>query len=57
MTEPTASRKAYVQVAQVFGTHKEYSVARETARKAVRLLASEGLVYVVQGRGAYVARR
>jgi len=33
---------------------QEYGVARETARKAVRVLVAEGLVYVVQGRGAYV---
>ena len=26
------------------------------ARKAVRVLVAEGLVYVVQGRGAYVTR-
>jgi GntR family transcriptional regulator len=36
---------------------QEHGVARETARKAVRVLAAEGLVYVVQGRGAYVTRR
>jgi GntR family transcriptional regulator len=36
---------------------QEYGVARETARKAVRVLVAEGLVYVVQGRGAYVAER
>jgi DNA-binding GntR family transcriptional regulator len=30
-------------------------VARDTARKAVRVLVAEGLVYVVQGRGAYVS--
>jgi DNA-binding GntR family transcriptional regulator len=36
---------------------QRYGVARETARKAVRVLVAEGLVYVVQGRGAYVARR
>ena len=35
---------------------QRYGVARETARKAVRLLVAEGLVYVVQGRGAYVTR-
>ncbi len=35
---------------------QEYGVARETARKAVRVLVGEGLVYVVQGRGAHVAR-
>jgi GntR family transcriptional regulator len=35
---------------------QEYGVARETARKAVRVLAGEGLVYVVQGCGAYVAK-
>jgi GntR family transcriptional regulator len=33
---------------------QEYGVARLTARKAVRVLAGEGLVEVVQGRGAYV---
>jgi GntR family transcriptional regulator len=32
----------------------EHGVARLTARKAVRVLADEGLVEVVQGRGAYV---
>jgi GntR family transcriptional regulator len=31
-----------------------YGVARLTARKAVRVLVSEGLVEVVTGRGAYV---
>lgn len=35
---------------------QEHGVARETARKAVRVLVAEGLVYVVQGRGAYVTR-
>lgn len=35
---------------------QEYGVARETARKAVRVLVGEGLVYVVQGRGSYVKR-
>jgi len=33
---------------------QEFGVARETARKAVRLLADEGLVFTVQGRGTYV---
>jgi GntR family transcriptional regulator len=32
----------------------EFGVSRLTARKAVRVLADEGLVEVVQGRGAYV---
>jgi GntR family transcriptional regulator len=32
----------------------EFGVAKLTARKAVRVLADEGLVEVVQGRGAYV---
>jgi hypothetical protein len=36
---------------------RQYGVARETARKAVRALVAEGLVYVAQGRGAYVAAR
>lgn len=36
---------------------QQYGVARETARKAVRVLVGEGLVYVVQGRGAYVTKR
>ena len=34
---------------------QRYGVARLTARKAVRVLADEGLVEVVPGRGAYVA--
>jgi len=36
---------------------QDHGIARETARKAVRLLADEGLVYVVQGRGVYVTKR
>jgi GntR family transcriptional regulator len=34
----------------------EYGVNRLTARKAVRVLAEEGLVTVVPGRGSYVRR-
>ena len=33
---------------------QEYWLARETVRKAVRVLRDEGLVQIVQGRGAYV---
>jgi GntR family transcriptional regulator len=33
---------------------QEHGIARETARKAVRVLRDEGLVQIVQGRGAYV---
>jgi DNA-binding GntR family transcriptional regulator len=33
---------------------QELGVARETARKAVRVLRDEGLVQIVQGRGAFV---
>ncbi|HZC63001.1 MAG TPA: winged helix-turn-helix domain-containing protein [Streptosporangiaceae bacterium] len=36
---------------------QEHGVARLTARKAVRVLAEEGLVEVVPGRGAYVTER
>lgn len=32
---------------------QQYGIARETARKAVRMLAVEGLVFTVQGRGTY----
>jgi GntR family transcriptional regulator len=35
----------------------EHGLARETVRKAVRVLVAEGLVDVVPGRGAYVAER
>ena len=35
----------------------EYGVSVLTARKAVRVLAAEGLVQVVPGRGAYVTER
>ena len=35
----------------------EHAVSRLTVRKAVRLLAAEGLVEVVPGRGAYVSGR
>lgn len=33
---------------------QQHGVARETARKAVRVLADEGLAEVVPGRGAFV---
>jgi len=33
---------------------QEFGIARETARKAGRVLADEGLVRVVQGRGVFV---
>ncbi len=36
---------------------QEHGIARETARKAVRVLRNEGLVEVIQGRGAYVVER
>ena len=36
---------------------REFGIAAETARKAVRVLVAEGLVYVVRGRGSYVARK
>jgi GntR family transcriptional regulator len=36
---------------------REYGIARETARKAIRVLAAEGLVTVVQGRGVFVTER
>jgi GntR family transcriptional regulator len=35
----------------------EYGLARETVRKAVRVLRDEGLVQIVQGRGAFVTER
>lgn len=34
-----------------------YGIARETARKAHRVLQAEGLLQIVQGRGAYVTDR
>ena len=36
---------------------QEFGVARETARKVVRALRDEGLVQIVQGRGAFVTSR
>ena len=36
---------------------QEHGLARETVRKAVRLLAADGLVEVVPGRGVYVTER
>jgi GntR family transcriptional regulator len=35
----------------------ETGVARTTARRAVRLLRDEGLVFTVQGRGSFVAEQ
>jgi len=34
---------------------EEFSVARPTARSAVRLLVERGLVHTVRGKGSYVA--
>jgi GntR family transcriptional regulator len=36
--------------------HQQYGLAPMTVRKAVRLLAEEGLVVTVTGRGTYVRR-
>jgi Bacterial regulatory proteins, gntR family len=36
---------------------QQYGVSRDTVHAAVRALLAEGLVYVVEGRGAYVAWR
>jgi GntR family transcriptional regulator len=36
---------------------QEHGLARETVRKAVRVLRDDGLVQIVQGRGAYVTGR
>jgi GntR family transcriptional regulator len=36
---------------------QEYGLARGTVRKSARVLADEGLVEVVQGRGVYVTER
>jgi len=36
---------------------QEHGLARETVRKAARVLAGEGLVTVVQGPGVYVTKR
>jgi GntR family transcriptional regulator len=36
---------------------QEHGLARETVRKAVRVLRDEGMVQIVQGRGAYVTKR
>lgn len=34
-----------------------YGVARETARKAVKVIVAEGLARVVPGRGVFVVKR
>ncbi len=36
---------------------QEYGVARETARKAIRVLVAEGLAYAIRGKGTYVKAR
>jgi hypothetical protein len=36
---------------------RQYGVAPEASRAAVRAMAAEGLVFMVEGRGAYVASR
>jgi GntR family transcriptional regulator len=36
---------------------QEHGLARETVRKAGRVLRADGLVQIVQGRGAYVLER
>ncbi|MEU7178841.1 MULTISPECIES: GntR family transcriptional regulator [Streptomyces] len=35
----------------------EYGLSRPTVRRAIAVLAEEGLVYAVSGRGTYVAER
>lgn len=35
----------------------ETGVARTTARRAIKLLREEGVIYTVPGRGSFVARR
>jgi len=47
-------RRAVPSEKQLMG---EFGVARETVRKAVKVLRDEGLVEIVQGRGAYVTER
>ena len=47
-------RRAIPSEKQLMG---EFGAARETVRKAVKLLRDEGLVEIVQGRGAYVTER
>ncbi|MFD4596683.1 GntR family transcriptional regulator [Streptomyces sp. NPDC058464] len=44
---PIASENRLVQ---------EYGLARSTVRRAVALLAEEGVVWTVQGRGTYVGQ-
>lgn len=46
--KPIASENQLVQ---------EYELARTTVRRAIKVLAEEGVVYVVPGRGTYVTRR
>ncbi|MEW9530971.1 winged helix-turn-helix domain-containing protein [Microbispora sp. NPDC049125] len=36
---------------------REYGVGADDVRRAIRLLGDEGLVYTVEGRGAYVSTR
>lgn len=36
---------------------QEFGIARETARKAGRVLAEEGLVRIVRGRGVFVSEQ
>ena len=36
---------------------QEYGLARETVRKSIGVLADEGLVQAVQGRGVFVVER
>ncbi|GIF54239.1 GntR family transcriptional regulator [Asanoa iriomotensis] len=49
--QPGRPIPSVVQLVQTYG------VARGTALKALRVLVDEGLVEIVQGRGAYVTRR
>lgn len=37
--------------------HKDHGVARETARKALKVLRDEGLIVTVPARGSFVAER
>lgn len=49
--EPMSAIPSETQMVQIHG------VARDTARRAVRLLAEEGWVFTIQSRGTFVSPR
>jgi DNA-binding GntR family transcriptional regulator len=57
LRERVARMQERRQLPSVTRLADEYRISPKTVRKALRLLESEGLVYVVRNKGFYAGRR